>query len=199
MKRILSATLASCLISFSLASAAQADHSLPALTDPVNGATVPAGYTGPLSVDRSHIPEGVTLRVTLNCGSQGDDLVVRDMTTSTEPDVFDVPALSGSQGCVLASQDQDPPPGQGGYAEFATFDVAAPPLPPLALSQASISATSFYPRVRDGYRDNVRVSWTSNRAAATSASVRNAAGRIVRTQASAGLLAVRTRGRGTGV
>jgi len=173
-----------------LAPAAIAATTGPILTSPANGSSVPEGFTGPITLDLSNIPEGTTLRMELTCPAQGGVVDAHDVTYSSDPDSFEVAPLDGAQDCVASSA-----PSEGGeFTEFGRFSVVAPQQPALSLSSATISATAFYPLVRDGYRDNVSLRWNTNRAAATSVSVLNRAGSRVRT---AGLGRGRTRGCGT--
>jgi flagellar hook assembly protein FlgD len=51
---------------------------------------------------------------------------------------------------------------------------------PLVLDNASVSRSTFYPLVRDGYRDTTTMHYRLNRAASITVQVRNSAGRVVR-------------------
>jgi hypothetical protein len=63
------------------------------------------------------------------------------------------------------------------YEQLAMFRVAAPPT---KVSGASVSATSFYPRVRDGYRDTVTFRWSQSHRAPATVRVLNSHGTAVR-------------------
>jgi hypothetical protein len=64
------------------------------------------------------------------------------------------------------------------YNQLATFTVARPPT---SVSDATVSRDTFYPLVRDGYRDTVLFRWRQDRGARASISVVNADGRTLRT------------------
>ncbi|HSE72791.1 MAG TPA: FlgD immunoglobulin-like domain containing protein [Nocardioidaceae bacterium] len=67
-----------------------------------------------------------------------------------------------------------------GYAS-RTIHVNAPPPPKMNVSESSVSPATFYPRVRDGYKDATRISYRLNQRANVTATVRNSNGARVRT------------------
>lgn len=68
-----------------------------------------------------------------------------------------------------------------GNEVFAAFTVAPKPLPKLSFSSMSVSPSSFYPTVRDGYRDEATVRFRLNREARVYARVVRPNGSVVRT------------------
>lgn len=141
----------------------------PVLVAPVDGSQVELGFTGPIQVDLGDSIDWIEVRV---AGPSG---VIAETTLEGYDTVaaFDVPALveGGDYRVQVWSYDID------GWATIGTFTA---PWAPLTLGDPVVSPTTFYPIVRDGYRDRVRFSLTLNQHADVTTIVRNSTGRIVR-------------------
>jgi hypothetical protein len=85
-------------------------------------------------------------------------------------------AVDGPTDCTVTIEDYH----YYGYAT-RTFHVKAPPPPKMNVSESSVSPATFYPRVRDGYKDATRISYRLNQRANVTATVRNSNGARVRT------------------
>ena len=187
----------------SASAAHAADPGLPIVVSPADGTSVPSGEAVRIVLDLSQVAASPTdLRVDLDCG--GTRTTLYTGTYSADPVTYDLPGRTGPQTCAFSSQsdltNED-------YHQIGTLQVAAPattpdpptdpdpipdppvdpptdpvptPEPTIAFSNLSISATSFYPRVVDGYRDTVVTRWGSNRVADTTVSILNSRGTVVR-------------------
>lgn len=150
----------------------------PRILTPTEGQTVYTGYTGPVSIDFSDAPVGPYSFVV-----QGiDDPNYR--ASITFKNTNDTGTLSGTL--------WNPIPTEGAYSgDVRPFTgVGSPPpldqvtftaLTPFAVTGVSANPATFYPRVRDDYRDETRIDFTTNRPATVTATVLNSAGNTVRT------------------
>lgn len=176
----LTVLLVSCLSGSLIASASAVGDGNPSVISPFDGQTVANGWTGPVQIDFSNAPTG-SFRVDITCFSDYYDTVYSEslpFTYTGEQDVFSasIAAMSkASTDCSLTVNDD-----YNGTTAWTSFQVGAPPLPTLAISNVSVSPTTFYPRVRDGYRDSTRLAYTLNRAANVTYRVRNSSGAVVR-------------------
>lgn len=192
--------LAAPVLSITMAPAANAaDPGLPVLVSPSSGSTIPSAVEYDVVLDMSQVSTDSYWRIDLECDGNGATPVRTD-GYYPEPITQRMPAMTGPQTCAFTAYNYST--GEG-PTQIGNLNVAAPepasepptdptpptpPAPPvLALSGFSISATSFYPRVVDNYRDTVTTRWTSNRAANTSIAVLNSRGTAIRRQSFIGL------------
>ncbi len=141
----------------------------PVLVAPVDGSQVELGFTGPVQLDMGDSGDWFDVRV---AGPSG---VIAETTLHGYDHVeeFSVPALveGGDYRVQVWSYTTD------GWTTIGTFSA---PWAPLTLGDPVASPTTFYPIVRDGYRDRVGFTVTLNQHAAVTTIVRNSAGRAVR-------------------
>lgn len=153
---------------------ADAQAADPAITSPAPGGAVAHRFTGPLTVDFTGASAG-HYDVEVNCGS-GYWWSGSANVDGTSARSWTIPAISGPTTCDVEVH------GGEYYDSFAysSFRVKGPLL---TLSDPAISFATFYPKVRDGYRDATRVSFTMNRRAKVVADVLNSEGTRVRSVA----------------
>ena len=165
------------------APAAHAAAGDPVILAPGYGQTVPSGFAGP-SVDFTGVtPE--TYRVDLDCGNHGDGSWYADGTwyevTGTETGPVTVPldpvpnAGDAPLECDLVVAD-DATYGTNGW-DITTFYIAPRPV---EVTNLAASPETFYPLVRDRYRDTTTVSFKLTRPAAVAVRIRRTNGRVVR-------------------
>jgi hypothetical protein len=142
----------------------------PVVTAPANGSTVASGYAGPIKVDFSNAPAD-TYDGTLQCGASYYETQTFVYDGSLDAQMWAVPAIAGPQTCSLSIDNN------AGSSTSSTFTVTAPPL---VVDHSSISPSTFYPLVRDGYRDSTTISYRLNRIANVSVRIRNSLGYTVR-------------------
>lgn len=141
----------------------------PVLVAPVDGSQVELGFTGPVQLDLGGSGDWFDVRVAGPSGVIAETSLYGYDTVEG----FDVPALveGGDYRVQVWSYEID------GWATIGSFSAD---WAPLTLSDPVVSPTTFYPLVRDGYRDRVRFSITLNQHADVTTIVRNSAGRTVR-------------------
>lgn len=141
----------------------------PVLVAPVDGSQVDLGFTGPIQLDMGGSGDWFEVRV---AGPSGviAETPLHGYDTVEE---FSIPALveGGEYRVQVWSHDV------GGWSTIGRFDAA---WAPLTLGDPVVSPTTFYPLVRDGYRDRVAFSFTLNQHAEVTTIVRNSDGRTVR-------------------
>lgn len=144
----------------------------PVFVTPAPGATVPSGTTS-LTADFSGAPAGFYW-LSIACETTGQSQSYEFYNyASTGRRALPITALKGpDSSCRATLDDYD----SGAYAAV-DFAVAAPSL---TLSRTSVSPATFYPLVRDGYRDTTKAAYTLSQAARVTAKVTNSQGRVVR-------------------
>lgn len=148
------------------------------LVTPQAGSTVANSWSGPLEIDTSMAGSG-SFDVTMSCVSGDGTQDVRELGTvsgsGSQPQSLSLsdPLGHQAQTCSVTAREYGSP-----ALGLGTFNVAARTL---ALSGASLSATYFYPRIVDRYRDTVTLSWQVNQPARQSVKVVNSNGSTMRT------------------
>ncbi|NYI45639.1 hypothetical protein BJ993_002719 [Nocardioides aromaticivorans] len=166
---LLLATLACVSAVMAVVSAPARAGTNPVLIAPVDGSQVELGFTGPIQLDMGDSGDWFDVRV---AGPSG---VIAETTLYGYDSVeeFSVPALvEGGDYRVQVSSSTT-----AGWTTIGTFSA---PWAPLSLGDPVVSPATFYPIVRDGYRDRVGFSITLNQRAEVTTIVRNSAGRTVR-------------------
>lgn len=141
----------------------------PVFTSPTQGQTVPAGWTGPLTIDFSAATPG-SYDLMIECPDTYREVPLQVDESTTTRDVTLAVALP-SGGCTASVTDH------GSSYASVSFTVAQPVLTNPSLS---LNRTTFYPRVVDGYLDNVTLSTTLNRSARVFVDILNSSGELVR-------------------
>lgn len=149
----------------------------PVITSPADGSTVPSGWTGPVTVDFSDAV-AADYDFEIDCDSGYSQETTWTYDGSQDVMSWTVPEMTGSDSCQLVVEDMETW-GSEGFAQ-STFNVASPPPPPLVLDRVSQSPATFYPLVRDGYRDATRTHFHINVRADVTISVMNNSGATVR-------------------
>lgn len=192
LKIILTSVTAGLVVGSGLVAApALADDGLPRLTAPAAGA-LDAGTVPAFTLDTTGTTTGTTYAFQVHCNSSEiarADLVTDESGTIT---VAAYDAVPPSGYCTAQVTDTSQATTQLGSWSIAGAIEPAPgtdpgsdpdpqpdPVPDLENARASLS--SFYPRVRDGFRDDVRISWTNQGYRDVRLEVRDAAGTNVRT------------------
>ena len=150
----------------------------PAIVSPTADALVPAGDTGPVRVDFSDAPVGdYTVRVQCTGTSGYDDVHSAHYAgTGDDAQQFTLAPLPASSTCSTTVDATPADPADPHRAE-AGFRVDAPPV---RLTRVTPSPGLFYPRVRDGYRDESLTGFTLTRRANVRVGVRNPGGGVTR-------------------
>ncbi len=156
----------------------------PVILSPTDGDIVPAGYTGPFTVDLTPAPAG-SYRPTVACEVPhtridfAEDFPTISWDGSTDP--VHTFTLTGKlaaphDNCyfVVARQQTDGSPVPYGKVTFAVD------YPPLKLTDVTQTPATFYPRVRDGYRDTTTTGFRLNAPATVEVTVTNSDGKTVR-------------------
>jgi len=178
LARLLAAVCGALVVTGLLVPAAQASgFDSPTIITPANGDQVRIGYTGPATIDFTNSPVGQwTVTLTDPNGDQAFSTVVNtDDSTTTVPVRLSGINQSGQWGMVVDGSAID-----CCLDTYTDFEV----LPNLSLSNVTLSPTTFYPRVRDGYLDNTTLRYSLTDPTGTSivtTRVTNSAGTTVRT------------------
>ena len=136
---------------------------------PLDGATLLQGWHGPIRVRwDSFDPEGayeVLLDGTQMCTYAGTNLTLGGTTSCT---FSNAPSVGGHEIAVRETE--------GGNIATSSFSVS----PHISLVSLTALPSTFYPYVRDGYRDRLMVRWDLNKQARIVILIRNNSGRTVR-------------------
>lgn len=147
----------------------------PVIVSPSSGSTVKHGWNGPVSIDFVDAPAD-SYEIDLACNDY-DYFESTSFHYDGSQDTFtwSPPAVSGPTGCDLEVYNSY-------YDVYVTrtFSVAAPPPPPMNVGDASVTPATFYPLVRDGYRDTTKMRYRLNQRANVVATVTKSDGSRVR-------------------
>jgi FlgD Ig-like domain len=158
----------------SSASAQAAGTGHPNFLSPTQDGTVPFAWDGPLQVDFSDSPAD-TYDVSVTCpdGYFWSTSYVYD-ETQDQP-TWTIPQMRPTvdQQCSASAQGTVD---DGQHSNSIAFTSKRG----LTFLQTSVSPVSFYPRVRDGYRDSTTIRWRLNQPARIGARVKNSRGATVR-------------------
>ena len=138
------------------APAQAAGTEVPVIVSPTTGQIVANGYSDGIVLDFSNAPAD-TYYVSVYNGSGYD--IYNDVNTdgtTTQVQVATGRLAAGEYSIDIEWYDN------GGGLVSSSFTVAAPPPPPVVIDQVSTSPTTFYPTVRDGYRDGTSVRYRLN-------------------------------------
>lgn len=175
MKRLLRALLLAFLPATLVLAAtpAQAVIQDPYMTSP--SGQVQSGYAGPLTFNFTNAPVD-RYNVDLECGSTYLEWTAFDYDGVQNTFSWRVPAIKGPKTCEVSLYND-----AGDVWVTDTFTVAAPPLPKVDVYDSSVSPATFYPLVRDGYRDSTKMRFRLNQKAHVTAVVtKNSTGNRVR-------------------
>lgn len=142
----------------------------PTMSSPTQGQVVPSGWTGPITADFTGADPG-TYSIAVSCTGAGP-VDTHTVNNPTGPVSYAIPAITGPDSCSAKISD---PSSQVVLDRSFTVDEA-----PLTYTDTSISASSFYPTVTDGFRDTVSVTWTQSKESGAALAVKDANGHLVR-------------------
>jgi hypothetical protein len=178
----LTCVLAAGLVTAIGAPASAADSPL-RLVAPQVGSPIPTEWTGPVEVDTTAMAEDAVFDLKAQCEGPYGYFEDRNLGTAygdgPDQQAFSLPAPPSPDVdvCRIIAQDQ----ATGQNYTLATFEVSDSPLTDLALSGATLSATYFYPRVVDSYRDTVALSWHVSRRTHQTVRILNSNSSVMRT------------------
>src|SRR4051794_11744627 len=136
------AAFAVVLITLAVSPPAQADGASPQLVDPLDGSTLPVGFTGPIKLDLTGVTAGTAYSLSVRCNSDAytwSKAFTSDAATSRSF-TLDQP-IPDEGSCSVGISDS----AAQTDTHLADWSIVAP----LALTNGHTSATYFYPRVRD--------------------------------------------------
>lgn len=137
--------------------------------------TVPNGFSDPVMIDFSDAP-AASYEVTI----ASDDFSVYQFDWIAYDGVTDVVSVALNDAPLPAGNYQIDVTDYDGHTAYSTFTVAPPPPPVLTIGNVTLSPTTFYPLVRDAYRDTTRIRYRLNRSARVTARVVNSNGTVIR-------------------
>lgn len=147
----------------------------PVILTPTGGQTVAYDFSGPVKIDFS------------NAAASSYDVEV--YCSDSDYYWWDTVDIDGSEGVLAFSIDPMPQASDCSvevwdydywYGDSSLFKVAAKPLPPLVLDNVSVTRSTFYPRVRDGYMDSTAIKYRLNHKANVTVRVKNSSGVTIR-------------------
>ena len=146
------------------------------IQSPTNGGTVPEDFTGPVTIYFPPTSTSTTYRLILqNCCNGEDYWWEKEVSTNGGASSFTVPAMAKPDYYSLDVYPAD------GWTELDSVGFTVEDTPePMLVDNVSISPATFYPRVRDGFRDATRISYRLGIGAQVVASVYNRDGQRVR-------------------
>lgn len=147
----------------------------PVIVTPADGSRVSQSWTGPVTVDFTDAPAG-SYSVSMSCDVAGYELA-EFVNYDGSQHVYNWPAA--------------PFPEEMSECEIHVIDIATDGAtasdhnkfwvgPALALTDVTVAPTTFYPKVRDGYRDTTTIGFRLNRGATVRFRVLSSTGTVVR-------------------
>jgi hypothetical protein len=151
----------------------------PHITSPTAGEAVAEGWSGPVGVDFSDAPVA-TYTVSVTCDQYSwSDSYAFDGTNATYSQTVDPITGDQEQSCSVAVADSTAPDQTLTTSEFVVLAPEPAEPDPVSFSGVSQSLKVIYPRVRDGYRDNTQIDFSTSEPADAAVRVRDAASHVV--------------------
>lgn len=163
------ATMSASAVVVLAASGAHADVGDPVLTSPVAGEQVELGFAGPVTIDFTNASwDEYDVQVV---GPSG--VVAEDYHYGNDVEEFSIPAIVEGGEYNVRVRDYY----GGSWVSIGGFSAR---YEGMRVSDPVLSPETFYPLVRDSYRDKVRLTVTFNQRASVLVAIRNSAGKAVR-------------------